>query len=183
MFNDMDMQEKVYSAKEVSVLLGIQNTTVRKYAQLLEKAGYHIHKNELGHRGFFNKDVLILRQIIELAKHPDMSLENAIKVIVSTNIEGDMSDRDTKELAETPYITKEEFEEYQNKQMEFQKAMFEKQEKYMQELIERLEKQEDYIQNKLEKRDQLLLEHIRDMQAEKQIAASKEKNKWWKFWN
>ncbi|MGQ3381504.1 MerR family transcriptional regulator [Priestia endophytica] len=77
MSSDTDAS-KVYSAKEVSVLLGIQNTTVRKYSQLLEKAGYHIHKNELGHRGFFDKDVIVLRKIIELTKRPDMSLENAL---------------------------------------------------------------------------------------------------------
>ncbi|WP_455931531.1 MerR family transcriptional regulator, partial [Priestia aryabhattai] len=107
MSDDSQKQEKVYTAKEVSTLLGIQNTTVRKYAQMLEKAGYHIHKNELGHRGFFNNDVIVLRQIRELIKHPDMSLDQAINVVISTVDTGDMSDRDTRNL-----VTYQETQQY-----------------------------------------------------------------------
>ncbi|MCY8233761.1 hypothetical protein [Priestia endophytica] len=92
---------KIYSAKKVSFLLGIQNTTVRKYSQLLEKSGYHIHKNDLGHRGFFDKDVIVLRKIIELTKHPNMSLEDAINVVVSMDSGMDMSKHDTKRYMRT----------------------------------------------------------------------------------
>ncbi|AWG44248.1 hypothetical protein BEH_24990 (plasmid) [Priestia filamentosa] len=87
---------KIHSAKEVSVFLGIQNTIVRKYSPLLDKSGYHIHKNDLGHRGFFDKDVIVLRKIIDLTRHPDMSLEDAINVFVSMDSGIDMSKHDTK---------------------------------------------------------------------------------------
>jgi len=188
MSGDTSNIQKVYTAKEVAVLLGIQNSTVRKYCNLLEESGYHIHKNEHGHRGFFDKDVLVLRQIIDLIKHPDMTLKNAINVVISMVDMSDMSDRDTTKIAETPYITKAEFDEIQHKQMQFHRSMYERQEAVIKELIKEvketkieLNKQQEYIENKLERRDQLLLENIRIMQAEKEIAATQQK-KWWNFW-
>ncbi|MCF2131992.1 DUF3967 domain-containing protein [Strepomyces sp. STD 3.1] len=170
---------KVYSAKEVSVLLGIQNTTVRKYSQLLEKAGYHIHKNELGHRGFFDKDVIVLRKIIELTKQPDMSLENAINVVVSTDEGVDISKCDTQksktyqEILEDNQRLLKEFEDFKNQQLEFNK-----------ELLQQLQKRDEYIATKLEQRDQSLMNTIREMyDTQKLIATTKQSTKrWWEFW-
>lgn len=182
----MNGQEKVHSAKEVAALLGIQNSTIRKYAQLLEKAGYHIHKNEQGHRGFFDKDVLIFRQIIEITKHPDMSLENAINVVVSTRVRDDMSDRDTKKVAETSYITRTEFDEYQQRLEGFQRAMYEK----LIQCIEQKESERDEKINKildhLERQERLEIERTKMVEEEKetrrQIAAAAKQKKWWSFW-
>nr|WP_240515024.1 DUF3967 domain-containing protein [Bacillus cereus] len=50
----------------------------------------------------------------------------------------------------------------------------EKQEEFNKLLIEQLQKQQDYIDNKLEKRDQKLLETIREVQEIKLLTASKE---------
>ncbi|UOE62902.1 DUF3967 domain-containing protein [Priestia filamentosa] len=178
MSSDTDAS-KVYSAKEVSVLLGIQNTTVRKYSQLLEKAGYHIHKNELGHRGFFDKDVIVLRKIIELTKRPDMSLENAINVVVSTDAGSDISKCDMQksmtyqEILEDNQRLLKKFEDFKNQQLEFNK-----------ELLQQLKKRDDYIATKLEQRDQSLMNTIREMHdTQKLIATTKQPSKkWWEFW-
>ncbi|PFD26339.1 DNA-binding protein, partial [Bacillus thuringiensis] len=50
----------------------------------------------------------------------------------------------------------------------------EKQEEFNKLLIEQLQKQQDYIDNKLEKRDQKLLETIREVQETKSLTASTE---------
>ena len=178
MSEESNKQEKVYSAKEVSTLLGIQNTTVRKYAQMLEKAGYHIHKNELGHRGFFNDDVIVLRQIRELTKHPDMSLDQAINVVISTVYQGDMSDRDIKKLA--TYHASQQYEQLLQQFESFK----EEQMKFNQELLKQIQQRDEYISKKLENRDRELLDAVRGMQeTQKLIAASEEKKKkWWEFW-
>ncbi|MEH7095633.1 hypothetical protein [Neobacillus vireti] len=53
---------EIYSPSYVQDLLGIDSSTLRKYAILLEGHGYSIHRNSKGHRGYFDKDVSTLRQ-------------------------------------------------------------------------------------------------------------------------
>jgi hypothetical protein len=184
MANDMNEDQIIMSAKQTAMILGIQNSTLRKYAQLLEKSGYHIHKNEHGHRGFFNKDIIVLQKIIELAKNPDTSLDSAINIVVSTLGKPDKSNSDTQEIAESPYITKQEFEEYQRTQAEMQKALFEKQSALIKDLVGRLEQQEKFAKRIEEKENQrdLLEAKIEEEKAEQQVAASTQKKPWYKFW-
>ncbi len=63
--------------------LGIQSSTLRKYADLLEKEGYTFIKNERGHRKYRESDVMVFRKVINLKSETDMTLENATKQIVS----------------------------------------------------------------------------------------------------
>lgn len=51
----------IYSSKDVAAILKIQESTLRKYCIMLEEVGYKFHKNELGHRGFLNDDVVALK--------------------------------------------------------------------------------------------------------------------------
>ncbi|AQU77210.1 DUF3967 domain-containing protein [Priestia megaterium] len=178
MSGDTRKQQKVYTAREAATLLAIQNTTVRKYSQLLEKAGYHIHKNELGHRGFFDKDIMVLRKIRELIKHPDMSLDQAINAVISTVGEDSVSDRDTEEL-----VTYQGTQQYEQLLKQFEDFK-EEQMKFNQELLKQIQQRDEYISKKLENRDRELLEAVKGMQeTQKLIAASEEKKKkWWEFW-
>jgi biotin operon repressor len=183
MANDMNEDQIIMSAKQTATILGIQNSTLRKYAQLLEKSGYHIHKNEHGHRGFFNKDIIVLQKIIQLAKNPDTSLDSAINIVLSTLGTTDVADSDTQEIVESPYITKDEFEEYQRKQAEMQKALFEKQSALIKDLVGRLEQQEKFTKRieEKEKEHDLLKAQIEE-QAKSEVAASFQKKPWWKLW-
>ncbi|MFD4863654.1 hypothetical protein [Streptomyces atratus] len=183
MANDMNEEQIIMSAKQTAMILGIQNSTLRKYSQLLEKSGYHIHKNEHGHRGFFNKDIIVLQKIIELAKSPDTSLDSAINIVLSTIDTPDKSDSDTTEIAESPYITKAEFEEYQLTQAEMQKALYEKQSALIKDLVSRLERQEKFSRRIQEKeKEQDLIEKQIEEQAENEVAATQQKKPWFKFW-
>lgn len=176
------------SAKEAASVLGIQNSTLRKYSQMLEKSGYRIHKNELGHRGFFPKDIAIIKRIVETAKSDDMTLDMAITSVISTVGGSQKSDSDTTEIAESPYITKGDFEAYQRKQMELQKAMYdefkssgEKQSELIKDLVKRLERQEEFnkrIEAQKEEKQQLL----ERQEVEKEVAVSADMSKkksWW----
>ena len=179
---DTNTTQRIYSPKEMAKLLGIADTTVRKYSQELEKAGYHISKNEHGHRGYYDKDIIVFKQIMEIAKHPDMSLENTIKAVVSTHISPDISVPDTKKVAIDNYITREEFREYQQKQAEFYKSLLEQQEAQSRHLLEQLRKRDEYIASKLEQRDRDLMAAIRATQETQKMIAATQQKKWWQFW-
>lgn len=179
---DTNLTQRIYSPKEMAKLLGIADTTVRKYSQELEKAGYHISKNEHGHRGYYDRDIIVFKQIIEIAKHPDMSLENTIKAVVSTHISTNISISDIKEVTNDNYITKEEFKEYQQKQEGFYKALLEQQEAQSKHLLEQLQKRDEYIVSRLEQRDHDLMTAIRATQETQKLIAATQQKKWWQFW-
>ncbi|MBJ8055043.1 MerR family transcriptional regulator [Bacillus cereus] len=77
--------QNVYWTREVAELLGVKEGTIRKYARLLEDRGYNFHRNDHDQRGFFDKDVIILRKIQELRKSKSMTLEDAANAIISMN--------------------------------------------------------------------------------------------------
>ena len=176
------------SAKEAASVLGIQNSTLRKYSQMLEKSGYRIHKNELGHRGFFPKDIAIIKRIVELSKSDDMTLDMAVNSVISMVGESQKSDSDTTEIVESPYITKDDFEAYQRNQMELQKAMYdefkssgEKQSELIKDLVKRLERQEE-INKRIEALEEEKQQLLESQEVEEEVAVSADTSKkksWW----
>ncbi|MBG9612190.1 DUF3967 domain-containing protein [Bacillus cereus] len=178
MSDSMDLTQKIYNAGDVAQLLEVKDSTVRKYAQTLEKAGYRFYKNENGYRGYFDKDVIAMRHLIQYSKHTDMTLESAAKAVVSTNSEGDIQGVDmvnevAQELPQAYDDLLKEFQIFKEQQMNFN-----------QELISKIEQRDQYISERLEKRDNALMDSIRLIQEQKHLehAASEENNKWWQFW-
>lgn len=198
----------LYSPGDVSEQLGIQSSTLRKYADVLEKEGYIFIKNERGHRKYRESDVIIFRKIISLKNDIDMTLENATKQIVSwyKGIEVLPLDRHEIERYEEPDFNATSLQ----MMIEGQKEVIEKQNKLLQELTKRLTEQDQrFAQRELEllsaiqsirdyqkviamnsnedidknqDRDEMLMQTIREVQeVKKMIAASKDK-KWYEFW-
>ncbi|WP_026572904.1 MerR family transcriptional regulator [Bacillus sp. UNC438CL73TsuS30] len=83
---------EMYSPRDAQKMLKINSSTLRKYANLLEKQGYHIHRNTRGHRGFFDQDVNILRQLIEFSQQEDITLERAVEEAIASVSEQKKSD-------------------------------------------------------------------------------------------
>ena len=164
--------QAVYGTKDVADMLGVQESTVRKYASLLEDFGYSYLKNEHGHRAFFDRDLIVLRKMLSLKNDADMTLEEAVKSVVAWNKGSDIAVSDTEEK---PYSVRysdlvEEFKAFQQQQMEFNK-----------ELIQEIRHQREYIENRLEERDRLLLESMRQtLETRKELATADKK--WWEFW-
>lgn len=73
----------LYSPGDVAEQLGIQSSTLRKYADVLEKEGNIFIKNERRHRKYRESDVMVFRKVINLKNDTEMTLENATKQIVS----------------------------------------------------------------------------------------------------
>lgn len=177
----MDSPQKgqaIYSSKDVAKSLNIQESTLRKYCLLLEQEKYHFLKNEQGHRGFVDSDIIVLRKIIELKnKNSDITLKQATKSVVAWKKGNDITDLDTpKERYDVRYDVR-----YNNLLEEF-KTFRKQQESFNKELIDQLNKQQQYINTKLEERDKNLMIAMKEsMENKKEIATSKEKA-WWKFW-
>ncbi|MGX5475897.1 hypothetical protein [Bacillus toyonensis] len=82
------------------MMLKIQESTLRKYCIMLEEHGYHFHKNEHGHRGFLDNDVITLRKLMEIKSHPDMTLKTACNAVMTWVREKDISEVDTDVITE-----------------------------------------------------------------------------------
>ncbi|PFD96783.1 DNA-binding protein [Bacillus cereus] len=198
----------LYSPGEVAEQLGIQSSTLRKYADVLEKEGYTFIKNERGHRKYRESDVMVFRKVINLKNDTDMTLENATKQIVSWH-----------QGVEILPLERHEIERYEEPDfnattlqtmLQDQNGVIEKQNELLQELSKRLIEQdqrfaqresellsaiqtiqesqvliatnssEDVAKN--QGRDEMLMQTIREVQeVKKMIAASKDK-KWYEFW-
>ncbi|MED1568510.1 DUF3967 domain-containing protein [Bacillus paramycoides] len=198
----------LYSPSDVAEQLGIQSSTLRKYADVLEKEGYTFIKNERGHRKYRESDVMVLRKVIHLKNDTDMTLENATKQIVSWHqgVEVLPLERHEVERYEEPDFNATPLQTM----IQEQKIVIEKQNELLQELTKRLTAQdqrfaqresellnaiqsiresqdliainnnEDLAKN--QGRDEMLMQTIREVQeVKKMIAASKDK-KWYEFW-
>ena len=198
----------LYSPSDVAEQLGIQSSTLRKYADVLEKEGYTFIKNERGHRKYRESDVMVFRKVITLKNDTDMTLENATKQIVSWHqgVEVLPLDRHEVERYEEPDFNATTLQ----RMIQDQKEVIEKQNELLQELTKRLTEQDQrFIQKESELlsaiqtiqesqaliatntsedmaknqgRDEMLMQTIREVQeVKKMIAASKDK-KWYEFW-
>ena len=164
--------QSVYGSSDIAVTLKIQESTVRKYCLILEKAGYQFLKNEHGHRAFFDYDVIVLKKIIELKSGTDMTLEEAAKAVIAWKKGNAVSVSDMEEKhynARYDELLKD-FKAFKEQQIEFNK-----------ELIQEIRNQQEYINNRLEQRDLLLIQTLREtLETRKEIATAEKK--WWRFW-
>lgn len=198
----------LYSPGDVAEQLNIQSSTLRKYADVLEKEGYTFIKNERGHRKYRESDVIVFRKVINLKNDTDMTLENATKQIVSWHqgVEVLLLERHEVERYEEPDFNATTLQTM----IQDQNEVIEKQNELLQELSKRLIEQdqrfaqresellsaiqtiqesqvliatnssEDVAKN--QGRDEMLMQTIREVQeVKKMIAASKDK-KWYEFW-
>ena len=175
MSNEIQTTQAVFGSSDVADVLEIQESTLRKYCLLLEKNGYEFLKNEVGHRAFFDNDLIVLKKMLKLKNDADMTLEEAVKSVVAWKNGNDITVSDTKEIRyDTRYNElMEEFKSFREQQMEFNKQ-----------LIEEIRGQREYINGRLEERDRLLVESMRQtLETRKEIAAAEkgEKKKWWRF--
>ncbi|MGH0709247.1 DUF3967 domain-containing protein [Bacillus paranthracis] len=177
MTDKTDSSQSIYISKDVAMMLKIQESTLRKYCIMLEEHGYKFHKNEHGHRGFLDNDVITLRKLIEIKSHPDMTLKQACGAVMTWVRKKDVSEVDTDVITEGT-----QHDERYNEL----KEMIQQQNELLKNMAKKLDDQQRYIDEKLEKRDQQLMGAIREMQEEKRVlletASTKQDKKWYEFW-
>lgn len=170
--NDTSDVEVIHDTTTVSKVLGVQESTLRKYCALMKKHGYEFHKNTVGHRVFYETDIEVLRKIIELKNSGSLSLNEATKTILDSDIDdidGISAVKDTSDMAYDQLL--EEFSLFKQQQQEFNT-----------ELLKQLRKQQDYIDNRLEQRDKALMLSLKESLEVRKEIASAEAKKWWEFW-
>ena len=163
--------ELMYDTVAVSKMLGVQESTLRKYCSLMQKHQYEFNKNSVGHRVFYPRDVEIIKEIITLKNSGFLTLNEAVKAILASDID-DITDAAS--IANHDYSKLiDEFESFKHNQMLFNRK-----------LVEQLEKQQNYIKNSIDERDRKLMLAIKEtMEIKRQLAEEEEKKKsWWKFW-
>jgi uncharacterized protein (UPF0335 family) len=179
----------IHSPRDVQELLGIDSNTLRKYATLLEAHGYDVHRNNRGHRGYFEKDVIVLRKLIEFSKQDGMTMEQSAEAVLTwfseeyqtvtvTEVEPIQTTNDRNSEQDTNYDKLlERIEHLEQINLELIKHLKEK--------AVREAKQEEKINQILkyvERTEQLEAERSKiEQETRMQIAAANQK-KWWKWW-
>ena len=158
--------EKAYWNNEVAERLEMGKSTLRRWCLELEKQGYTFTKGEQDSRAFLEQDVLLLEKIKKLQSEGS-KLENAIKQVLSEREQLPLTPVDTPRSPELDFSTERE--------------------KLKQELLQEIKQEllgtEQRILERLEERDQLLMQHFREVQETKRLVAATQQKKWWNFWS
>lgn len=172
-----DIHEKAYSTKDLSLAMAIGDSTLRKWCLTLEKNGYGFIRNDQKNRVFIESDIVILKHFQSLIKQHNMQLDNAAKLVIDRFGKGSFEKG-------TGIVLVEQEKEIAQSESEILNTLLEHirtQEEFNRELVQRLDQQQKYIDERLEKRDQKLMESLRENQEVKktlfQIAAAQEENK------
>lgn len=146
---------KIYSPGDISALLKIQESTLRKYCLLLEEHGYEFSKNARGQRYYYDKDVITLRKFMT-HKDNGMTLSESAEGVVMWS-KG--SDQEETSVTLTNTDTYDVIKRYKT-DMDEMKQVIEQQTEVIQQLADKMDKQQEYIEGLMEARDQLLLESM-----------------------
>lgn len=152
------------TASEVSEMLSLQESTLRKYCIALEEAGHKFMKNKRGHRSFSNNDITILQRFISAKESPAMTLKKAAYAVVSVHNDNGVTDS----VPETiPYNESSEL----SHTMQDWKEMFMKQQQMTSRLLEKLEEQEEREKERMEHEKELMT-LLKEARADRSLPAA-----------
>lgn len=156
--------EQSYFGNEVAKVIGIGNSTVRKYAIALEEQGYEFQRGINNSRVFYNKDILMMQRLMTIMNKKSTTLEQAVKLAVSTVEEDTIT---------TPVTDKEHDITVVER--------LERLEQINVKLVQQLQEQQRMLFERDQRRDEQLTNVIREIQETKRLtAAAQEKRPWWK---
>lgn len=175
------MQERSFWTKDVAERLEIGTSTLRKWCIALEQEQYSFVKGAKNSRAFVQKDIKVLEQMKKLIQEAGMSIEGAVKVVLSVPFAEIETDNDLEDGDRTPSVLSENV---MNLPKEFIEQLLQEQ-ILLKEKIQQLERIEimnaerlERIENRYNERDNLLLTHVREIQETKQLlVASQNKQK------
>jgi transposase-like protein len=167
--------EKAYSPKEISITLGVGDSTLRKWCIALEKNGYNFIRNDQNNRVYVDSDLVVLKHFQNLVKQHNMQLENASTLVIDRFGKGSFE-------SGTGIVPSEKTEEQRDLSRSSEEVIaqllehIKQQDEFNQKLIKRLDQQQKYIDERLNRlderqneRDNMLLESLRASQETKQL--------------
>ena len=148
-----------YSPSDISALLQVKESTLRKYSLLLEECGYKFDRNDQKQRWYSDKDVIAFQKLVTFKQNGDMNLKSCAEAVYLWSRGGDVTEvsSDTHNATGrhnsdmTPVIHQE---------MIGMRELIEEQRELIKSLYEQLERQ-DASQKE---RDRLLLNSIEQLQ-------------------
>lgn len=191
----------VYKTGEVLKRLDLKDSVFKKYIFSLEKEGYSFQRNNLGHRLFTEDDIKALEMFLELISYDGMTIESVARKIGMANKkrlepmghdvmpERDSSSHDAMTLMNALLkeqeqrfvrLLREQEQTFKNEIQAIKNNQTQEVHELKKILLERIDEKEG-----IEKRDELLIQVMRDVQeTKKMLAVSQEKTskKWWEFW-
>lgn len=160
--------EKAYWNHEVAQRLNMGKSTLRRWCLELEKQGYTFSKGEQDSRAFLGRDVLMLEKIKQL-QNQGQKLENAIKQAIS-------------EQEQVPPIPQNPPRSLDSTDIDLQREREQLKKELLEGIKQELLTSEQRIFQRLEERDQVLMQHVREIQETKKLMAAVQEKKWWQFW-
>lgn len=170
----MENEEKAYWNKDVSRLLGIGDSTVRKWCLELEKNGYVFIRGHKESRAFLQLDITALSYFQNLTKEGSYSLEQAARIVVDRFKDR----RDTDITASVPTTNERSggaIEQYLKRLVELQEEQLETNKDLLEKLTARdllIEEQMRYITRMNEQAatvEQERTQHMIDTADEKEV--------------
>jgi len=176
------------NVSQVAKRLKVSPSTVKKYYLLIESYNCYAFKRDERERVIFDDyDVRLLQRLVELKSMPQVTLEDACKLLLE---EEGLTVKNTDMTVITPgsddlkVLLKElkDIVELQQKQLQNQNEQITK----LTSLLESQQKLLDYS-SAIEKqqvidRDQAVMTVMRELQEVKQIVAASNEKKWYQFW-
>ncbi|WP_081356497.1 DUF3967 domain-containing protein [Priestia aryabhattai] len=177
-----------YFAKDVAADLEVTTSTLRRWSIELEKAGYKFERNEKDQRIYYERDFKAFRELRKLINN-NVVLVDAIKAIVSMDVEGLNASQTPGVYREETRLTKQLLEELLDEKINkaIQQAFEEGRRQGQKEIKDTINKMEQ----RSKERDDNLMSVIRSIQEEKEevkqlIAVSQEQEKktfWQRFFS
>jgi hypothetical protein len=190
----LERTETPYSSKDISLSLNIGDSTLRKWCLALEEQHYQFYRTDQNKRMFTEKDIIVLKHFQVLVKDKNMSMNNAALIVTSRFQKEVFSDEtDVEQLEEEMNIVpvirsqgeliqelvtrvgtmKEQQEQHMKMNTDLIQSLIEQQTKEIIEanraLVQKMDEQQKYIEERLNKRDELLLQSIRESQETKKL--------------
>jgi hypothetical protein len=162
----MNKIDNPYSSKEIVDNLGIGDSTLRKWCLALEEQHYSFLRTSQNKRLFIEKDLFVLSQFKILVQDKNLSMNNAAGVIASKYGGDEVFSSETEiEQSLSPTIN----ELFSNETLKELKTDMEQLKDMNRMLLKRLDEQQTYIEERMSKRDELLLQSIRETQDTKKL--------------
>lgn len=164
----MERTEKAYSPKEMFITLEISDSTLRKWCLALEKNSYGFIRNDKNSRVYVESDLVVLRHFQNLIKQHNMQLDNAAILVIDRFGKGAFEVGTVSVQVEVEDEQRDLERSYREDILEL-KAVVSKQNELIKDLVSRMDQQQKYISERLSKRDELLLETLRESQETKRL--------------
>ncbi|PGM63510.1 hypothetical protein CN947_08920 [Bacillus cereus] len=176
------------NVSQVAKRLKISPSTVKKYYLLIESYNCYAFKRDERERVIFGDyDLKLLQRLVELKSMPQVTLEDACKLLLE---EEGLKAKDTDMTVITPELDdlKELLQELKST-VDIQQRQLQMQSEQITQLTSLLESQQkllmdsNVIENKqIIDRDKAVITVMRELQEVKQMIAANNEKKWYQFW-